>query len=175
MDITASDDGLNAAGGKDQSSANGRPGQNEFAADESAFIEINGGNLTIQAGGDGIDSNGTLRITDGSIIVSCPTADDTAVLDFSGSGTISGGTFIGTGAVQMAQTFDASEQSVVTASVEEQPAGASVTLADSNGNVILSHETKLPHALIILSSPDLVSGDTYTLNSGSVSKEVTAN
>lgn len=174
LDITASDDGLNAAGGKDQSSANDRPGQNEFTADESAFIEINGGNLAIQACGDGIDSNGTLQITDGTVIVSCPTVGDTAALDFSGTGTISGGTFIGTGAVQMAQTFDVSEQGVVTVSIDEQPAGSAVVLTDSNGNVMFSHEPEQPYTFIILSSPDLISGDSYTLNAGSVSEAVTA-
>ena len=59
IDITASDDGLNAAGGNDQSGMGGFGGD-MFSADEDAWITISGGTVTIDATGDGIDSNGDL-------------------------------------------------------------------------------------------------------------------
>ncbi len=175
IDITASDDGLNAAGGADGSSVDGRAGQDPFAVDESAFIEINGGDVAISASGDGIDSNGTLDITDGFITVSCPTVGDTAVLDYAADGSITGGTFIGTGAVQMAQTFSSSVQGVVAVSVGEQTADSTVVLMDADGKEILSHEVPQAFAVVILSSPNVISGNTYTLKAGDVSGEVTAN
>lgn len=174
LDITASDDGLNAAGGTDGSSIDGRAGQDPFAVDESAFIEINGGDLTISASGDGIDSNGSLTIIGGSITISCPTMGDTAVLDYASAGIISGGTFIGTGAVQMAQSLSPAGQGVIAVSVGEQTTGSAITLTDKSGNVIISHETSQSFTVVILSSPDIVSGETYTLTAGSASGAVVA-
>ena len=171
--LTASDDGLNAAGGSDSSSMD-RPGANEFEADESAFITVNGGKLDIAASGDGIDSNGSLDITGGSTTVTCPTSGDTAVLDYAAEGNITGGTFIGTGAVQMAMTFSSSDQGVVAINVGNQTSGSTITLKDSSGNTILTHKPGKDFAIAILSSPDIVSGETYTISVGSTSGEVTA-
>ena len=69
IDITASDDGLNAAGGNDQSGMDGFGGD-MFSADEDAWITISGGTVTIDATGDGIDSNGDLTVSGGNIFVS---------------------------------------------------------------------------------------------------------
>lgn len=171
--LTASDDGLNAAGGSDSSSMD-RPGANEFEADESAFITVNGGKLDITASGDGIDSNGSLDITSGFTTVTCPTSGDTAVLDYASEGNITGGTFIGTGAVQMAMTFSSSDQGVVAINVGNQTSGSTITLKDSSGNTILTHKPGKDFALAILSSPDIVSGETYTISVGSTADEITA-
>ena len=46
--IVSSDDGLNAAGGNDQSSM-GRPGENTFQEDSDAYIDILGGTIEIDA------------------------------------------------------------------------------------------------------------------------------
>lgn len=173
INITASDDGLNAAGGSDNS-AMGRPGEGSFDVDESAFIKVNGGNVEIAAAGDGIDSNGSLDITGGRITVTCPTTGDTAVLDYSSEGNITGGTFIGTGAVQMAMTFSSSQQGVVAVNVNDQTAGTAITLKDSNGKTILAHTPEKDFAVAILSSPDIISGETYTIDVGSVSGDITA-
>lgn len=174
IDITASDDGLNAAGGSDGSSTEDRPGANNFDVDESAFIKINGSDMIIHANGDGVDSNGTLDITGGDITVSCPTTGDTAVLDYGSEGTITGGTFIGTGAVQMAQTFSSSEQGVLAINAGNQTSGTEIVITDSNGNEIISYTPDQSFAVVIISSPDIVSGETYTVNIGSVSGEITA-
>ncbi len=53
IDITSSDDGLNAAGGSDSSNSNGPDGGDPFSADEDAYISISGGQITIDASGDG--------------------------------------------------------------------------------------------------------------------------
>lgn len=174
LDIKASDDGLNAAGGKDGSSTDGRAGQNDFAADESAYIEINGGTIDIVASGDSIDSNGSLTITDGTITLTGPTQGDTSVIDYESEGVITGGTFIGTGAIQMAQSFSSSEQGVIAINSGEQSAGTTITLKDSNGKTILSHKPEDDFAFVIISTPDIVSGETYTISIGSSSGEVTA-
>jgi len=174
--IVSSDDGLNAAGGTDQSGFGGFRGNDMFAASGSSdsFIDISGGNLYINASGDGIDSNGTLEISGGSVTVCGPTQGDTAVLDYDSSGTITGGSFIGTGSYMMAQTFSQSSQGVISLSVGNQSAGTQITLTDAKGNPILSYTPELSFAIVILSTPEMVKGESYTVTVGSASGEFAA-
>lgn len=102
-----------------------------------------------------------------------PTQGDTATLDYDVGATISGGTFIGTGASGMAQTFSSSRQGVVAVSVGSS-AGDTITLSDSDGNTIITHTPELSYAVVILSSPEIVTGETYTITVGSASAEITA-
>ena len=167
MDCT--DDGLNAAGGTDQSGFGGRGGD-MFSADPNCFINITGGTIYLNASGDGIDSNGDLTVSGGHVTVCGPTQGDTAVLDFGGNGTISGGTFIGTGAYMMAQVLaPTAKQGVFAVSVGNQAANTAITLADGEGKTVISVTPELPFAIVILSSPDIIRGETYTITVGGVS------
>jgi len=163
--IAARDDGINAAGGNDQSGF-GDGGGSSFRG-SAGYIAISGGELAIQAFGDGIDANGSLSITGGYVILCGPTSGDTAVLDYDTTGTISGGTFIGTGAYRMVQTFsDSKGQGVVAVPVGDRDAGTKITLTDPAGNVILEHTPALAYQIVILSSPDIQKGKTYTITVG---------
>ncbi len=177
--LTASDDGLNAAGGTDASGMiggrDGMFGGGRTGGVSNGSIIISGGDLHIQASGDGIDANGYLEITGGNTVVCGPTRGDTATLDYDASATISGGTFIGTGASGMAQTFSDSEQGVIAVQVGQQSAGTEIILTDKNGNTVLSHTPQLSFAVVILSSPDIVSGQSYTITVGNQSGQFTAN
>lgn len=170
--LVSSDDGLNAAGGTDQSGFGGFHGGDMFGSGGSSdsYIRISGGSISMRASGDGIDSNGTLEITGGTVTVCGPTQGDTAVLDYDRSGTISGGTFIGTGSYMMAQSLTSSGgQGVIALSVGNQSAGTRITLTDSAGNVIISHTPELNFAIVILSSPDIRAGESYTITVGTAS------
>ncbi len=174
--LTASDDGINAAGGNDQSGAGGRDGMfgGGMAASSGGSVLISGGTIHVTASGDGIDANGTLEITGGSITICGPAQGDTATLDYDLSAVISGGTFIGTGSSGMAQNFSSAEQGVIAVQVGNQEAGAEVTLTDGDGNTVLTLTPSLSYTLVILSSPELGSGETYTLTAGSYSGVCTA-
>ena len=176
ISLVASDDGLNAAGGTDQSGMTGPRGQDQFGGGSSSngSILISGGTLYINASGDGLDANGTLEITGGMTTVCGPTQGDTATLDYDVSGVITGGTFIGTGASSMAQTFSDSEQGVIAVSVGNQAAGTEITLTDSQGNVVITHAPELSFGVVIFSSPDIVKGETYTITVGTASGEFEA-
>ena len=90
------------------------------------------------------------------------------------SGIITGGTFIGTGARNMAQTFSESKQGVIAVSVGNQEAGTLITLTDGGGNVIISHKPEQPFAVVILSSPEIKKGETYKIMVGEASGEFEA-
>lgn len=188
--LVSSDDGLNAAGGTDQSGTGGRDemfgngdtpreGRNQGKGDSmssnaNGSIVISGGTLYIHASGDGIDANGTLEITGGNTTVVGPTQGDTATLDYDTSGFITGGTFIGTGASNMAQSFSDSKQGVIAVSTGNQSANTEIILTDKGGKEIISYAPELDFQIVILSSPDIKSGETYTITIGSQSEEFQA-
>ena len=189
--LVASDDGLNAAGGTDSSGTTGgrdgmfgggmgggKPGGmggHGGMSSGNGSIVISGGNLYINSSGDGLDANGTLEISGGYTVVVGPTQGDTATLDYDKSGIITGGTFIGTGASGMAQTFSDSKQGVVAVSVGNQSAGTKILLKDKSGKTIIEHTPELNFAVVILSSPDIKKGETYTVTVGSESGKFEAN
>lgn len=181
INITASDDGINAAGGKDESGFGGPGGgmqrdrgMQSSSSSETGSITISGGNITVHASGDGIDANGTLTVSGGTTIVSGPVSGDTSVLDYDISGEITGGVFIGTGAYVMAQTFDKSSQGVISVNSGDYPAGTMITLTNADQNIIMSYETDQSFAVIILSSPDIIKGEKYTITVGDTTGEFTA-
>lgn len=171
--LNATDDGLNAAGGMDGSGF-GRRNDTFTTSGDTPSIVISGGSIRITTSADGIDANGTLEITGGTVIVSAPTFGDTAVLDFDRSGTISGGTFIGTGAASMAQTFSGNTQGVICVNTGSQNAGTQIALTDSSGSVILSDTPELDFEVVILSCPAIASGESYTLRVGNTAQNFTA-
>ncbi len=176
INLVARDDGLNAAGGTDSSGLGGNRGGDKFggmgggmSGSSNGSIVVSGGKLYVKASGDGLDANGTLEISGGYTVVVGPNQGDTATLDYDTSGTITGGTFIGTGASGMAQTFSSSSQGVVAVSVGSQSAGTKITLTDSNGKTLIEHTPELAFSVVILSSPELVKGQNYTINVGTAS------
>ena len=170
--LKASDDGLNAAGGMDQSGGGGRDnmfggGFGGYGGNSNGTIVISGGILYINASGDGIDANGSLEITGGHTTVCGPTSGDTAVLDYDKSATISGGTFIGTGSSMMAQSISSPTQGVIALSVGNQSADTKIKIADKNGKEIFAYSPALLFQIFIYSSPELVSGELYDISVGS--------
>ncbi len=182
--LKASDDGLNAAGGTDSSGMGGRdemfgggkggPGGGGMSANSNGSIVVSGGTLYINSSGDGMDANGTLEISGGHTTVVGPTQGDTATLDYDRSAVITGGTFIGTGASNMAQSFSDSEQGVIAVSVGSQSANTKIILKDKNGKELISYAPELSYQVVILSTPEMKSGETYTITVGTESGEFEA-
>ena len=188
--LVATDDGINSAGGNDNSGTGGRdemappPGGNPppgghggpggMSAGNGSVL-IAGGTLYIKSSGDGIDANGSVTITGGHTTIVGPTQGDTATLDYDRSCVITGGTFIGTGARGMAQSFTASEQGVIALQVGNQAAGTQIVLKDAKGTTLIDYAPELNFAVVILSCPEMVSGQEYTVSVGSASGTFTAN
>lgn len=166
--IKADDDGLNAAGGNDGSSVDARPIENASSDDSTYFIRINGGYLTVDAAGDGIDANGSLYFSGGTVLVSGPTNNGNGALDYDGTCEITGGTLAIAGSSGMAQSpGNTSSQSSVTVYYSSvQKSGTLVTLSDSSGKPLLSFAPSKDYQSIVISSPELEQGSTYTLSSG---------
>lgn len=175
ISLTASDDGLNAAGGNDGSSLGGRPGQNSFAGDgDAATISISGGVLRVDAAGDGIDSNGSLQISGGTVYVDGPTDGGNGALDCDGSGEISGGTVVAAGSTGMAMGFTSgsTQGSILCNFPSSVAAGSEFVLKDSAGNTLVSYTPKKAYQSVAVSCPAMKQGEKYTLYAGSQTAEV---
>lgn len=135
--------------------------------DENCVITITGGTLTVNADGDGIDSNGNVYISGGEIYVNGPTNDGNGSLDYAGELVMTGGTIIAIGSSGMAQSIsDTSTQvAVEVIYTTTQSAGSVVGLLDSTGNEIISYTSVKDYTCIVISSADLTDGGVYTLTS----------
>lgn len=85
IDVVASDDGVNAA--------NSTLGERS----DKYAINIAGGDLYIDAGSDGLDSNNDINMTGGKVEVYGADAVMDAAIDYDGTFTLSGGTLFGAG------------------------------------------------------------------------------
>lgn len=174
IDLTASDDGLNAAGGADGSGTGGPWGGGDMFASDGSTIVITGGTLIANAGGDGIDSNGTIAISGGCVFVDGPTNSGNGGMDYAESATITGGTVFVLGASGMAQGFSAADgQGAIAGNVSAQAAGTTITISDEKGNVLASYTSQKQFSHIVVSAPGMEKDGTYTLNIGGQTATVT--
>jgi len=226
LDITASDDGINANGGSDgfsggfgggfggrrsdmnsqsgdmtppdnsnmQTPPDGNapsgnpptmPGQDaadstttDDTTDKQPVLLITGGKITVNADGDGLDSNGDLRVEGGDITINGPSNGGNGALDIGtengGAGVIAGGTLIALGTSSMTENFGStSTQCAFLVTMNSFGAGETITITDSQGNVLYTGVTVKSANSVVFSSPDLVVGETYTVTIGSTSATVT--
>lgn len=165
ISVVASDDGINVAGGNDSSSVNGRMGQNMFTSTASSNnkLVINGGNITVNSTGDGLDANGSLYVNGGTIVVIGPTSSGNGPLDYDGEFVVTGGNLIVYGSTGMWQNPSTnSTQYSLTFGVSGK-ASDEVVLKNSSGNTIVSFTAQKSYGAILISNANLQKGETYTL------------
>ena len=141
--------------------------------DETAYVYICGGSLTINAEGDGIDSNGDLLISAGEVYVEGSTGDGDGALDYAGTGQVSGGTIIALGSTGMVQSLEPTgDQGIMLVTLSGE-AGGKVTLSDASGTELASYTATKSYACAVVSCEGIAQGEAYTLSNGSQSVEVT--
>lgn len=146
--------------------------------DKQPVLLITGGKITVNADGDGLDSNGDLRVEGGDITVNGPSNGGNGALDIGtengGVGFISGGTLIALGTSSMTENFGStSTQCAFLVTMNSFGAGETITITDSQGNVLYTGVTVKSANSVVFSSADLVVGETYTVTIGSISATVT--
>ena len=197
--IYPSDDGLNANGGSDTFGMMGAFGHGrweqtaetvvtptttaESEEDDSAWVRISGGSITIinenGRDADGIDSNGDIYISGGTIRVSLPGGGSNNAIDFGsesgGKALISGGDLAAAGGAQMLENFDeSSEQPVIMYNLTETiEGGTEVLVLDADGKEILSYTPPQSFNSIFLSCPEMKVGETYTVVIGETEETLT--
>ena len=131
------------------------------------YVRFSGGKTTVNAGGDGIDSNGALYVNGGEVYVYGPTNNGNGALDYTTEAVVSGGTFFAVGQAGMAMNFGKAEGQGAAMVNISGAAGALLEVRDSEGNVIASCEPSKSYNSVVVSCPGLAVGETYTVSSGS--------
>ena len=173
--ILCRDDGINANGstgfGGMQRPGMDSTGTTAVGSAADTWIAIRGGSLSIvnetARDADGLDSNGNLSISGGTIRISMSNSGSNSALDFgSESGAsclISGGEIIACGSYSMAESFDAesAQPSILYNFSAGAEAGTRIALEDSSGAVLLEYEAPCSFSSVVISSPQLKLGESY--------------
>lgn len=138
----------------------------------SPSLTINGGNIYVNASGDGLDSNGSMTFNGGYVVVEGPTSSGDTALDFDKSLTFNGGTVIALGSNGMVETPTSATNGACIVAQINGSASEEFSVKDSNGKVILSLVATKSYGAAIVYSADIKTGNTYTLNAGSNSSSV---
>ena len=168
--IISSDDGINASGGSDGSGFGGW-GRSGYAAwGDSGMLTIAGGTIAITAGGDGLDSNGSIAVTGGVTGVWTAGTGMEGPIDFNGSGTITGGTLIlatagASGGGRGRGGAGLSGLTAFTFSVSGK-ACETITLTDRNGDMIGSFTPENAFSVLTVSSAQADGNDLTVLVGG---------
>ncbi|KAB1651266.1 carbohydrate-binding domain-containing protein [Adlercreutzia muris] len=153
----------------DMGGAGGPLGAN---ASEDCLIQVNGGAVTIQAGGDAVDSNGYIEVTGGTLLgVSSGNGD--SALDYEYGATITGGTVLLAGSAGMAESFTEGTQPFALV-MAQGAAGAEVAVADAAGTTLVDYTAPSAFQCVVVSAPQLAEGDAGTVSVNGTATEFTA-
>ena len=131
-----------------------------------ATINIAGGTVTVNANGDGIDSNGTATLSGGTLVVNGPFTGGNTSLDTNGDLLLNGTTVAAGNSGDMfeAPSTNSTSGYVKISNVSNLSAGTTVQVADSSGNVVANYKvTNSSTALILVSSSKITKGESYTV------------
>ncbi len=185
IELYPSDDGLNANGGFSFA-----PGMFSRRAENLAqtqasdtWIHVSGGSITVvnvnARDADGLDANGDIVISGGTIRVSLNASGSNDAIDYGsesgGSCVVTGGELVACGSSVMAEGFsDSSTQCAVLYNLGySAEAGSTVTVKDAAGRELLSYTAPCAFSSVSLSSPDMKLGETYTITVGDREQEIT--
>ena len=138
-----------------------------------AAINISGGTVTVNAEGDGIDSNGTATFSGGIVTVNGPAAGGNNALDSNGDLLLNGGSVTAGSTADMFEAPSSASTSgylkITDSSALTQ--GSTVQVTDSSGTVVANYKiTTSGVQLVLVSNKNIVKGQSYTVSvtSGSV-------
>jgi hypothetical protein len=173
---TSDEDGTSAksgikGGGKGGMDFGG--GGGAFDTDSNCYISITGGNIYVDADGDGLDSNGVMVISGGETYVEGPTNSGNGALDYGTGGYITGGTIIASGASGMDETFTYAENQGAIRVTFSQMITGKIYIEDEDANVLASTTTEKSFNSVVISCADIEEGKSYTVYAGDQSETVT--
>ena len=146
----------------------GMPRGGGFENQEGTEIIIRGGDLYIDASGDGIDSNGNLTVSGGKVVIEGSGGRGDGAIDYNGTGLVTGGEVLALGGSDMLQSFssESAQSHIVVTAKESIAVGAKITIKDESGKVLYEHINKKAFSALVYSSKDLVKAKNYTVQIG---------
>lgn len=136
-------------------------------------ITVRSGSYTLDCADDAVHANGNVTVSGGEIYVSGPTSDGDSAIDYDGSATVTGGTVIAAGCSGMAQNFgtDSTQGSILLTS--RSTSTETIRVTDASGSVLAEFAPTKAYSCVIVSTPALRQGGTYTVTMGGESTDVT--
>jgi hypothetical protein len=187
ISIVAEDDGLNVAGGVDGSGwtqeggfdaapvgrgPGGGGGAGRGPGGETAIegyiVEMSGGTIVIDAGGDGFDSNGSATVTGGTIVVNGPLSNGNGAIDVNGELLVSDAVLVAAGSLGMAETPDpSSAQATLHLAFDSLvEAGTVIRVQAPDGTGVATFVASKPFQSLVVSTPAVEAGVAYDVLAG---------
>lgn len=158
VEIHASDDGFNATMG---TTAGGTE------SNDGSMLKITGGYCYVSTTtGDGMDSNGNVQITGGTVVVHGPSSSPELGLDYNGNGVVTGGLVVISGpGQQMLQGFGttSTQYSFILKTTSMIAANTLFHVEDASGNELFTFKPERNYETIVFSSPLITNGAQYKI------------
>ena len=158
ISVVSSDDGFNGTAGV------------KSEQNDGSYISINGGTVIINSTtGDALDSNGSIAMKSGTVILHGPKSSPEVAVDCNGTFNLSGGFLVASG--PSSQMFEgpsssSSQKSVMLVFRSSNAASTIFNLQDSNGKSLVTFKPARAYSTMIFSSSELVSGQTFSVYTG---------
>lgn len=156
--IVADDDGFNATQG-----SRTEHNDNSHLNIKSGYVCVNSSN------GDALDSNGNITISGGTVLAHGPSSNPEVGMDYNGTCKVTGGLLVISGTssnMTQAPSTSSTQYSVLVKFTNTLSANSIVHIQDSEGNDLLTFAPYRKYQSVVLSSSDLILGDTYTVYTG---------
>jgi hypothetical protein len=163
--LVATNDGFNAT--------RGSGGE----ANDGSILTFNGGYVVADvSSGDGLDSNGNIVMTGGTVIVHGPQSAPEVAFDFNGTFTISGGILIGggpnSGNMIEVPGSTSSQYCIKATSSSNVSASTIFHIQDASGNDVVTFKPVRSTYYFAFSSAQLTNGSSYSIYTGGSSTGV---
>ncbi|MFV0479158.1 MAG: carbohydrate-binding domain-containing protein [Anaerorhabdus sp.] len=156
IELVSTDDGINAATAGDTSTGG------QFMSSGTSTITINGGETIVHAGGDGVDANGSILMTEGSLFVYGPTDGANGSLDYDSTFNVDGGEFFAAGSSMMAMSASTtSAQNFLSIGLSQSYSAQSTIQILVDGAEVLSTTATTDFQLVQFSSDGVKTGSSY--------------
>lgn len=158
ISMVCTDDGFNATKG------------NGGESNDGSLLDIKGAYVVVNvSNGDGLDSNGNITMSSGTVLVHGPQSNPEVGIDFNGTFNISGGFLAVSGTnSNMTQAPNNTSQQYALKVVSSQQLSSSTLfhIQDSAGNDVLTFKPVRNYYSMIFSSSALKNGSSYSIYTG---------
>ncbi|MDR0598990.1 MAG: carbohydrate-binding domain-containing protein [Treponema sp.] len=164
INLRSSEDGIKASGGREAAGRNREGGGNREQTPE-LFTALTGGQVTINAGGDGIDANGTIYISGGALTVHGPVSERDNALDADTGVLIHGGQVLAAGSKPQARdpAGNSAQYCLSLTFTTVQLPQTVVAVNDSRDRRVISYTAAKDFQSLIISSPDFTKDGGYSI------------
>ncbi|HRZ98767.1 MAG TPA: carbohydrate-binding domain-containing protein [Paludibacter sp.] len=149
---------------------------NDLTTDDGSHIQINGGTLLLTtAKGDAVDSNGSIKIMGGTLVVQGSQTITDDALTYRSTFIITGGNVIASGGRTLNPSTTSVQNTVLIKINSYLAPNTIINIQDEAGVSKLSYKVKKYALYVLVSSPLLETGKTYSIYTGGTNDGIESN